>query len=299
MLQSHSIDISNGLQLIQKILNFIEEARGSDEIIDEWFEKAKSIRSEIHFEPTAIDNFATQSRPNRVQRVPEMDDFSEDDKQRFKHSFVFLILDVASSKLEERFQHFEELSSAFAFLFDLHSKEISLEQCRQLEKKFTSEKDGKKDVDADQLFDEIKSFQVLVDDDMKKSPLGFLNKIQSLNLASIYPNLVIALRLFLTLPVTVAAAESSFSKLKLLKNYLRTTMTHDRLTHLASWQPFRSNPNCWTRFRNRLLLKNSQQQKLEKLFFKLNETGCRTMIVIILIISEILDHCFNLLMKIK
>lgn len=235
MLQSHSIDISNGLQLIRKVLNFLKTARDSDETIDEWFEKAKSIRSEIKFEPTAIDHFATQNRPNRVQRMPEeMEDFSEDDKERFKHSFAFRILDAASSKLEERFEQFEELSSAFEFLFDLHSKKISLEQCLQLEKKFTSEKDGKKDIDATQLFDEIKSFQVLVDDDKKKSPLNFLNKIQSLNLASIYPNLVIALRLFLTLPVTVASAESSFSKLKIIKNYLRTTMSQDRLTNLAT-----------------------------------------------------------------
>jgi hypothetical protein len=35
------------------------------------------------------------------------------------------------------------------------------------------------------------------------------------------------------MPVTVASAERSFSKLKLLKNYLRSTMTQDRLNGLA------------------------------------------------------------------
>jgi len=39
--------------------------------------------------------------------------------------------------------------------------------------------------------------------------------------------------LFLTLPVTVATAERSFSKLKLIKNYLRSTMLQDRLSGLA------------------------------------------------------------------
>ena len=34
--------------------------------------------------------------------------------------------------------------------------------------------------------------------------------------------------------VTVASAESSFSKLKLIKTFLRTAMTQDRLTHLAT-----------------------------------------------------------------
>ena len=41
------------------------------------------------------------------------------------------------------------------------------------------------------------------------------------------------LTLFLILPVTVATAERSFSKLKILKNYLRNTMTEDRLSELA------------------------------------------------------------------
>ncbi len=35
------------------------------------------------------------------------------------------------------------------------------------------------------------------------------------------------------MPVTVASAERSFSKLKLIKNDLRSTMDQDRLVHLA------------------------------------------------------------------
>jgi hypothetical protein len=37
----------------------------------------------------------------------------------------------------------------------------------------------------------------------------------------------------LTLPVTSATAERSFSKLKLIKSYLRSTMTNERLSGLA------------------------------------------------------------------
>jgi hypothetical protein len=51
--------------------------------------------------------------------------------------------------------------------------------------------------------------------------------------ADCYPNVSIAYRILLTVPVTVASAERSFSKLKLLKNYLRSTMSQERLNGLA------------------------------------------------------------------
>jgi hypothetical protein len=49
-----------------------------------------------------------------------------------------------------------------------------------------------------------------------------------------YPNISIAYRILFTMPVTVASAERSFSKLKLLRNYLRSKMSQERLNGLAT-----------------------------------------------------------------
>jgi hypothetical protein len=49
-----------------------------------------------------------------------------------------------------------------------------------------------------------------------------------------YPNTSIAYQILFTVPVTVASAERSFAKLKLLKNYLRSPMSQERLNGLAS-----------------------------------------------------------------
>ena len=53
------------------------------------------------------------------------------------------------------------------------------------------------------------------------------------HLFELYPNVYIALRILLTCPVTVASAERSFSKLKLIKTFNRTSMTDSRLSSLA------------------------------------------------------------------
>ncbi|PWA49684.1 hypothetical protein CTI12_AA479530 [Artemisia annua] len=48
-----------------------------------------------------------------------------------------------------------------------------------------------------------------------------------------FPNVLLAYKILLTIPVTVASAERSFSKLKILKSYQRSTMSQERLNGLA------------------------------------------------------------------
>jgi hypothetical protein len=48
-----------------------------------------------------------------------------------------------------------------------------------------------------------------------------------------YKPLATALQILLTLAVSVASCERSFSKIKLIKSYLRSAMSQDRFTDLA------------------------------------------------------------------
>ncbi|XP_068220406.1 zinc finger MYM-type protein 1-like [Palaemon carinicauda] len=57
--------------------------------------------------------------------------------------------------------------------------------------------------------------------------------LEEKGLKEIYPNMWVALRIAVTTPVTVASAERSFSKLKLIKTYLRSTMSQEYLNGLA------------------------------------------------------------------
>ena len=62
------------------------------------------------------------------------------------------------------------------------------------------------------------------------SPINVLNYIKRLES---FPNACIAFRILLTIHVTIASAEISFSKLKLIKSYLRLIMLQERLSGLA------------------------------------------------------------------
>lgn len=64
-------------------------------------------------------------------------------------------------------------------------------------------------------------------------PLAILNSMALYSTLEIYPNLVTASKILLTLPVSVASGEGSFSKLKLIKTYLRSTMQQERLSGLS------------------------------------------------------------------
>ena len=62
------------------------------------------------------------------------------------------------------------------------------------------------------------------------TPIEVLSYIKTLDS---FPNVYIAYKILLTILVTVTTTEISFSKLKLLKSYLKSTMLKDRLNELA------------------------------------------------------------------
>jgi hypothetical protein len=57
--------------------------------------------------------------------------------------------------------------------------------------------------------------------------------IKHSELSSTFSEVITACLLYLTLPVTVASAERSFSKLKLIKTHLRSTLCQVRLSSLG------------------------------------------------------------------
>nr|KYP40411.1 hypothetical protein KK1_038260 [Cajanus cajan] len=99
--------------------------------------------------------------------------------------------------------------------------------CINLEKILSFENHS--DIDGFDLFSELKLLKEILTNEIN-IPLKILNYIKR---SFSFPNTYITYRILLTLHVTVVTVEISFSKLKLIKSYLRSTILQDRLNELT------------------------------------------------------------------
>ncbi|XP_066385448.1 uncharacterized protein [Miscanthus floridulus] len=90
--------------------------------------------------------------------------------------------------------------------------------------------DGSSNVDINDMISELAVMQSTLPD----KPMPVMEIFEFVTEVDCYPNISIAYRILFPMPMTVASAERTFSKLKLLKNYLRSIMSQERLNGLAT-----------------------------------------------------------------
>ena len=127
--------------------------------------------------------------------------------------------------MKSRFEQFQRYEDTFGFLFNLSKLSSSDTEslkysCDTLET-FLQHGDNY-DIDAIDLFSELQLLRKSLPEGTTK-PIEVLEYIKNIHIC--FPNAWIAYRILLIIPVTVAIAERSFSKLKLIKNYLRSTVS--------------------------------------------------------------------------
>ena len=153
-------------------------------------------------------------------------------EEYYKRAVFFPFVDTVLAQIEERFLRHK--SNWEKLLLILPSKIVSTSV--KFETIVESLKFYEKFLAGD--LDEVKSEflrwkQIWMDESDETRPKTVIEALHACVSFGTYPNFEILLKIFATLPITTASSERSFSSLKLIKTYLRSTITNDRLNGLA------------------------------------------------------------------
>ena len=168
----------------------------------------------------------------RTRNVNEYDTAFEDHSHSLKVNVFYRTLDIALHELNTHFKGHQSVMQLLSFLYPQFSATCSNDEIRSATMNIM-QKYGN-DFSEDLEF-EIRSFATEFKSDIiQKHEIKDIVKIlQDSRVISSFPQFHKLLILFLTIPVTGAAADRSFSKLKLIKTYLRSSMAQSRLSNLA------------------------------------------------------------------
>ena len=216
-MQDPAIALAASCSLIKSYAAFISECEGTG------YAQAILTAEEIA-RGMAIDDFFKPPAGRRTN-------LEIDPGEAFREDFFVPLIQVAKDSLQEIFRLLEAHSSLWGFLYDVGDLPNDLrDRCIRLQDALKTEEES--DLDGEELCEELKHITGMLPSD-KTEPRDILQFIKDKSAIDLFPNLWVALRILLTLPVSVASGERSFSKLKLIKNHLRSTMSDDRLSALS------------------------------------------------------------------
>jgi hypothetical protein len=227
--------------IFHQVLNQVETLIDQ---IDNWKNKL-CVRAISDAEDLCNEWGVTVSR--RIKKIRSMSGEIASDAglstQEEMHRSLRDILDKIGLEITDRFSQLREKEGRFGFLCKAESLGTQLdlqnhEQFTELPNKCTHlAQQYSNDLNVLELYQDYKDIISLKKakqngEKLDFSPKGLLKYISSMGLEA-YKTLAIALQFLLTLPVSVTSCERSFRKMKLIKSYLRSTMSQDRFTNLA------------------------------------------------------------------
>ncbi|KAL4121745.1 hypothetical protein QTP88_014196 [Uroleucon formosanum] len=157
-------------------------------------------------------------------------------EDNFKVNVFYPVIDTTLMQLRERFKGMQMVCEDFSILIPQTLVEMSEKMLIKSAYDFIIK--YKDDISSD-FTREIISLKAYLsstyqENSLKKMTVQHLGDIIIKDdLTSIFPDVFTGIIIFMTIPVTSASAERSFSKLKLIKNYLRNSIGQDRLSNIA------------------------------------------------------------------
>ena len=152
-------------------------------------------------------------------------------ESRFRIYFFTTMVDAIIQDTDTRFTALTQYYKYFGFLYEINNLKSStncefLKHCNDLG--ILLQHGESKDIESYELYEELQLLVPNIPESIKdtKNLIEYINN----NELPICPNVYVAIRIMLTMPVSTASAERSFSKLKIIKNYLRNTINRSRVS---------------------------------------------------------------------
>ncbi|CAF1263221.1 unnamed protein product [Adineta ricciae] len=227
-LKSSSVDYVRGEHLIKSIIKQIEDLR-NEQSFGEIYAKAKDF-----CDANNVD-LLQQYRSRRVTAVPaRFEAFVIDSTlgQRevlssstdFMNRIYFPLIDCMLVELNDRFS-----SQTLSLMKSIST--VYPESGNFLDTNDINEFSQHTDADANALRNEFLVIKPMLQSKSITDVISFLNEL--IPLSGAFPQTLRMIKNAITMPISQVTCERSFSKMKIIKNYLRNSMTDQRLSDLA------------------------------------------------------------------
>ncbi|XP_050321353.1 zinc finger MYM-type protein 1-like [Bactrocera neohumeralis] len=230
-LQDKKLDIARAAKMIKGLLSQLTIYR--ETFFTTILQSSIVTAEQLQVTPDFQD---TRKRPKKMMPGEKAKDESPSisAQTHFKAGLI-QVLDLMIAQMNTRFIALNEVADDFAFLSGQAIVNTSVTELTKIAADLAIKYPD--DLDPHEFSSEIESFKfqatTLMSEATDMNHLNVLEKIFDLSLEDVYPNITTALRIFLCMPVTTATCERSFSKLKLIKSYLRSSLGQERLANIS------------------------------------------------------------------
>ena len=210
-LQSGALNFQSTLRAVSELQSSFREMKNN---FDTWFSTVKSTAEEL----CAVCGIPCEYRSKRIGS-------ESTDPESVMKNIIIASFDLLITEIDERFQAFSNVM----INFDCFS-EKDRDKFKRLTETYST------DVNRDNLETEWSTYELVYASNDLSSEMPITEIYKALDSKSFFkmlPNIRKLMEIGLCIPSTSVICERSFSKLKLIKSFLRSSMSQDRLCDLA------------------------------------------------------------------
>lgn len=226
-LQKENLTIDVGSKLFDSLAGFLSEIR------DNFYSYESSAREKFPDSDYKDLHQRTKKRSIHLTLPGELTNKSTSfsGSEKFKIETYFPIIDTLITQLKIRGKSYNSINKLFGLfsnLKNLETKEVQV-HCKTFAEFYHV------DINENELILECIHLKAYLSElDISEFSISSTYKcLKSNRLEETFPNIIISFRIFLSMMITNCSGERSFSKLNLIKEELRSTMSQKRLNSLS------------------------------------------------------------------